>query len=297
MKYLNEGKMKMDIELLLKESKIMLDEFPNININSDKIIVVKYGGSTMTSDSLKKSFINDLTLLKKMGFKIIVVHGGGKDINKWLEKIGMQSKFVNGLRVTDEQTIEIVEMVLSKVNKEIVQIMESIGVKAVGMSGKDGGTFKVKKKYADGLDIGYVGEIINVDTTLINTLLDNDFTPVISPIGMNEEFKTFNINADDAACAVATAVNADNLVFMTDIDGVCQDPKDSSTLIPELTVVKAKELLDSGKASGGMLPKLMNCIDAVEHGVSRVHILDGRIQHSLLLEFFTNKKIGTMILN
>lgn len=287
----------MDIELLLKESKIMLDEFPNININSDKIIVVKYGGSTMTSDSLKKSFINDLTLLKKMGFKIIVVHGGGKDINKWLEKIGMQSKFVNGLRVTDGQTIEIVEMVLSKVNKEIVQIMESIGVKAVGMSGKDGGTFKVKKKYADGLDIGYVGEIINVDTTLINTLLDNDFTPVISPIGMNEEFKTFNINADDAACAVATAVNADNLVFMTDIDGVCQDPKDSSTLIPELTVVKAKELLDSGKASGGMLPKLMNCIDAVEHGVSRVHILDGRIQHSLLLEFFTNKKIGTMILN
>ncbi len=287
----------MDIELLLKESKIMLDEFPNININSDKIIVVKYGGSTMTCDSLKKSFINDLTLLKKMGFKIIVVHGGGKDINKWLEKIGMQSKFVNGLRVTDEHTIEIVEMVLSKVNKEIVQIMESIGVKAVGMSGKDGGTFKVKKKYADGLDIGYVGEIINVDTTLINTLLDNDFTPVISPIGMNEEFKTFNINADDAACAVATAVNADNLVFMTDIDGVCQDPKDSSTLIPELTVVKAKELLDSGKASGGMLPKLMNCIDAVEHGVSRVHILDGRIQHSLLLEFFTNKKIGTMILN
>jgi acetylglutamate kinase len=287
----------MDIELLLKESKIMLDEFPKININSDKIIVVKYGGSTMTGDSQKKGIINDLTLLKKMGFKIIVVHGGGKEINKWLEKVGMQSKFVNGLRVTDEQTIEIVEMVLSKVNKEIVQIMESIGMKAVGVSGKDGGTFKVKKRYPDGLDIGYVGEIINVDTSLINTLLDNGFTPIISPIGINEEYKTFNINADDAACAVATAVNADNLVFLTDIDGVCQDPKDSSTVIPELTVNEAKQLLDSGKAAGGMLPKLMNCIDAVENGVSRVHILDGRIQHSLLLEFFTNKKIGTMILN
>jgi len=287
----------MVMELLLNNKNVKMDDLIDMDDVSGKIIVVKYGGSTMIDENQKNSIISDITLLKKMGCKIIVVHGGGKEISKWVEKVGMKNTFVNGLRVTDEKTMEIVEMVLLKVNKEIVQIMESIGVKSVGISGKDGGTFKVTKKYPDGLDIGYVGDIQQVDTSLLYALLDNGFTPVVSPIGANDELETFNINADEAATAVATAVNAENLVFLTDIDGVCKDPKDSSTLIPQLTVNEAKELISSGKASGGMMPKLMNCIDAVEHGVSHVHILNGKTQHSLLFELFTKNHMGTMILN
>jgi len=287
----------MELEILLQKAKVLIEALPYIQGYDNKIIVVKYGGSAMIDETKKKNVINDLALLKAIGFKPIVVHGGGKEINKWVEKIGMKSKFVNGLRVTDEQTLEVVEMVLSKVNKELVQIMESVGVKAVGISGKDGGTLKVTKRLSDDLDIGFVGKIKEVDTALLKTLLDNDFTPIISPIGIDDEYNTYNINADDVACAVATAVKAEKLVFLTDIEGVCRDPKDSSTLISELTVPEAKEFLDSGNAGGGMLPKLINCIDAVENGVSRVNILDGRIQHSLLLELFTNKGIGTMILD
>jgi len=287
----------MELEILLQKAKVLIEALPYIQGYDNKIIVVKYGGSAMIDETKKKNVINDLALLKAIGFKPIVVHGGGKEINKWVDKIGMKSKFVNGLRVTDEQTLEVVEMVLSKVNKELVQIMESVGVKAVGISGKDGGTLKVTKRLSDDLDIGFVGKIKEVDTVLLKTLLDNDFTPIISPIGIDDKYNTFNINADDVACAVATAVKAEKLVFLTDIEGVCRDPKDSSTLISELTVPEAKEFLDSGNAGGGMLPKLINCIDAVENGVSRVNILDGRIQHSLLLELFTNKGIGTMILD
>lgn len=287
----------MEMELLLQKAKVLIEALPYIQEYNNKIIVVKYGGSAMIDEVQKKNVIEDLALLKIVGFKPIVVHGGGKEINKWIEKVGMKSSFVNGLRVTDDETMEIVEMVLSKVNKELVQMMESIGVKAVGISGKDGATLKVTKCFSNNLDIGYVGKIKEVDTTLLQTLLDNDFTPIISPIGMDDKYHTHNINADDVACAVATAVKAEKLVFLTDIEGLCRDPKDSSTLISELTVPEAKEFLDSGNAGGGMLPKLINCIEAVEKGVSRVHILDGRIQHSLLLELFTNKGIGTMILD
>lgn len=287
----------MDIELLLEKAKVLIEALPYIQEYNSKIIVVKYGGSAMIDEEKKKNVIKDLALLKTIGFKPIVVHGGGKEISKWVEKVGMKSTFVNGLRVTDVDTMEIVEMVLSKINKELVQIMESIGVKAVGISGKDGGTFKVTKMFSNDLDIGFVGKIKEVDTTLLKTLLENDFIPIISPIGINDQYDTYNINADDAACAIATAVKAEKLVFMTDIEGVCKDPTDSSTLISELTVPEVKEFLDNGYAGGGMLPKLINCIDAVENGVSRVHILDGRVQHSLLLELFTNKGIGTMILN
>jgi len=287
----------MEIDLLLEKANVLIEALPYIQEYSSKIVVVKYGGSAMIDDELKKNVIEDLALLKIVGFKPIVVHGGGKEINKWVDKLGIINTFVNGLRVTDEQTMEIAEMVLSKLNKQLVQIMESMGVKAVGISGKDGGTIKVSKRYVNDLDIGYVGKISKVDTKLIMTLLDNYFIPIISPIGLDDQFQEYNINADDVACAVATAVKAEKLVFLTDIEGVCRDPKDSSTLISELTVPEAKKFLDSGNVGGGMLPKLVNCIDAVENGVSRVHILDGRIQHSLLLEFFTNKGIGTMILN
>nr|WP_312578520.1 acetylglutamate kinase [Sedimentibacter sp.] len=287
----------MDIELLLQKANVLIDVLPYIQEYNKKIIVVKYGGSVMIDEVKKRNVIKDIALLKTIGFKPVVVHGGGKEINKWVDRMGMKSTFVNGLRVTDNITMEIVEMVLSKVNKELVQIMDSVGVKAVGISGKDGGTLKVLKFLPNDLDIGYVGKVKQVDINLIKTLLDNDYTPIISSVGVDDEYDTYNINADDVACAVATALKAEKLVFLTDIEGVCTDPKDSSTLISELTVKEAKEFVDSGNAGGGMLPKLKNCIEAVESGVLRVHILDGRIQHSLLLELFTNKGIGTKILD
>ena len=187
-------------------------------------------------------------------------------------------------------------MVLNKINKGLVSMMEKVGVKAVGISGKDGSVLHVKKKLSKGEDIGYVGEVTEVNTKLLNTLLDNDFVPVICPIGSDDEYHSYNINADDAACAIATAVGASKLVFLTDIEGVYRDPQDKSTLISELTVPEAEELLGSGNIGGGMLPKIQNCVDAIKSGVSRVHILDGRIPHCLLLEFYTNKGIGTAII-
>ena len=225
-----------------------------------------------------------------------LVHGGGKEISRWVNKVGMEPKFINGLRVTDEPTMELAEMVLGKVNKELVQMVESLGVRAIGLSGKDGGLLNVTKKYSNGEDIGYVGEIQKVNADILWDLLDKDFLPIVCPIGLDDSFHTYNINADDAACAIARAMNAEKLAFLTDIEGVYKDPNDPSTLISELQISEAKEFIEKGYIGGGMLPKLNNCIDAIENGVSRVHILDGRIPHCLLLEIFTNKGIGTAIL-
>ena len=250
----------------------------------------------MIDEELKKQVIQDVTLLKLVGFKPIIVHGGGKEISKWVEKTGMTPEFVNGLRKTDEPTMEIAEMVLNKVNKSLVQNVQALGVNAVGVSGKDGGMLKVKKKLSDGQDIGFVGEITEVNPKIIMDLLDKDFLPIVCPIGMDENFVTYNINADDAACAIAKAVKAEKLAFLTDIEGVYKDKDNPDTLISELSVEEARELIGDGFIGGGMLPKLNNCIDAIEEGVSRVHILDGRIAHCLLLEIFTNKGIGTAII-
>lgn len=251
----------------------------------------------MVDEELKRHVIQDVTLLKLVGFKPIIVHGGGKEISKWVAKAGKEPVFINGLRKTDAETMEIAEMVLNKVGKSLVSLVQELGVKAISISGKDGGMLKVEKKYSDGKDIGFVGDIKEVDPKIILDLLDQDYLPIICPIGLDDDFNTYNINADDAACAIAKAVNAEKLAFLTDIEGVYEDPDDKSTLISELTVAEGKELLKSGHIGGGMLPKLNNCMDAVENGVSRVHILDGRIAHCLLLEIFTNKGIGTAILN
>jgi len=250
----------------------------------------------MVDEELKKQVIEDVTLLKLVGFKPIIVHGGGKEISSMIKRLGMEPKFVNGLRVTDEETMDVAEMVLGKVNKSLVQLVQSLGVRAIGISGKDGGLLKVEKKYADGEDIGFVGDVTEVNADILYDLLKKDFLPIICPIGMDENFQTYNINADDAACAIAKAMEAEKLAFLTDIEGVYKDPKDSSTLISELPVSEAEKLMEEGFIGGGMLPKLNNCIDAIENGVSRVHILDGRIPHCLLLEIFTNKGIGTAIL-
>lgn len=284
------------MEEWLKKAEVLIEALPYIQRFNRKIIVVKYGGSAMVDSELKKNVIKDVTLLKLVGFKPIIVHGGGKEISKWVSKSGMQPRFVNGLRVTDEDTMEIAEMVLGRVNKGLVQMVEQLGVSAVGTSGKDGGLLKVKKKYANGEDIGFVGEITEVNPKVIYDLLERDFLPIICPIGMDEEFQTYNINADDAACAIARAVKAEKLAFLTDVEGVYKDPEDKNSLISELRIQKARKLMEEGYIGGGMLPKLNNCIEAIENGVSRVHILDGRIPHCLLLEIFTNKGIGTAIL-
>ena len=287
----------MDINEELAKAQVLVEALPYIQKFNRKIIVVKYGGSAMVDEELKRKVIQDVVLLKLVGFKPIIVHGGGKEISKWVTKSGMEPRFVNGLRVTDEPTMEIAEMVLNKVNKSLVSLIEELGVKACGISGKDGGMLKVEKKFSGGEDIGYVGEITDVDTTLVTSLLKDDFLPVICPIGYDDEFHSYNINADDAACAIARAVSAEKLAFLTDIEGVYKDYNDKNTLISELSVSEARELLNGGTIGGGMLPKLNNCIDAIENGVSRVHILDGRIAHCLLLEIFTNKGIGTAILS
>ena len=231
-----------------------------------------------------------------VGFKPIIVHGGGKEISKWVGKVGMEPQFVNGLRVTDADTMEIAEMVLGRVNKGLVTMVQELGVKAVGISGKDGGLLKVEKKYSEGQDIGYVGEISEVNPKILYDLLEKDFLPIVCPVGLDEQFDTYNINADDAACAIAKAVKAEKLAFLTDIEGVYRDFNDKDSLISEIKISEAKELLASGTIGGGMLPKLGNCIEAIEAGVSRVHIMDGRIKHSILLEVFSNKGIGTAIL-
>ena len=280
----------------LEKANVLIEALPYIQRFNRKIIVVKYGGSAMADEELKKKVIADVVLLKLVGFKPIIVHGGGKEISRWVEKVGMKPKFVNGLRVTDAETMELAEMVLNKVNKELVSHVQELGVKGAGISGKDGGLLKVKKRYADGEDIGFVGEITEVNPKILLDLIEKDFLPIVCPIGLDDEFNTYNINADDVACAIAKAVGAEKLAFLTDIEGVYRDKDDPSSLISEITVSEAKELISSGYIGGGMLPKLSNCIDAVETGVSRVHILDGRIPHFLLLEIFTNKGIGTAII-
>ena len=285
-----------NMQEVLQKAEVLIEALPYIQHFNRKIIVVKYGGSAMVDEELKKHVIQDVTLLKLVGFKPIIVHGGGKEISRWVEKSGMEPVFINGLRKTDEATMEIVEMVLNKVNKSLVKLVQELGVNAIGISGKDGGLLKVEKKYSNGEDIGFVGEITEVNPKIIHDLLEKDFLPIICPVGMDDEFNSYNINADDAACAIARAINAEKLAFLTDIEGVYKDPSYKSTLISELSVIEAKALIGDGYIGGGMLPKLNNCIDAIENGVSRVHILDGRIAHCLLLEIFTNKGIGTAII-
>jgi len=287
--------MEKEMELLTHKAQVLIEALPYIQQFNRKIIVVKYGGSAMSNEELQRNVIKDVTLLKLVGFKPVIVHGGGKEISRWVSKVGKEAKFVNGLRVTDEETMEIAEMVLNKVNKSLVTMVEELGVSAIGLSGKDGGLLKVCKKYSDGQDIGFVGEITEVNPKIIYDLLEKDFLPIIAPIGIDDNFQTYNINADDAACAIAKALQAQKLAFLTDIEGLYKDINDKSSFISRITASEAEDLINSGFIGGGMLPKLNNCTNAIRNGVNRVHILDGRILHCLLLEIFTNHGIGTAI--
>ncbi len=286
---------EQDMNKILSKAEVLIEALPYIQKFNRKYIVVKYGGSAMSNEELQRNVIKDVTLLKLVGFKPIIVHGGGKEISRWVEKTGKEAKFVNGLRVTDAETMEIAEMVLNKVNKSLVTMVQELGVKAVGISGKDGGLLKVDRKYPDGQDIGFVGDIKEVNPKVLFDLIEKDFLPIVAPIGLDDHFQTYNINADDAACAVAKAVGAEKLAFLTDIEGLYKDINDKSSFISRISASQADTLIEEGFIGGGMLPKLGNCTSAIKNGVNRVHILDGRIPHCLLLEIFTRNGIGTAI--
>ena len=277
-----------------KKAEVLIEALPYIQKFNRKIIVVKYGGSAMSDEELQRHVIQDVTLLKLVGFKPIIVHGGGKAISSWVRKTGKEAQFINGLRVTDRETMEIAEMVLGRVSKNLVTMVEELGVKAVGISGKDSAMLKVKKRLSGGQDIGYVGEITKVDPKILFDMMDHDYLPIVAPIGLDDQFETYNINADEAACAIAKAVGADKLVYLTDVEGLYRDFEDKASFISRISVTEAEELIADGMIGGGMLPKLSNCTEAVRGGVKRVHILDGRVPHSILLEIFTNKGNGTM---
>lgn len=280
----------------INKAEILVEALGYMQKYEGDIVVIKYGGSAMTNEVIKQRVLKDIAVLKSVGLKPIIVHGGGKDINNMLNRVQIKSQFKNGLRVTDAATLEIAEMVLSgKINKGLVTHLERIGTHAVGLSGKDGNMITVEKTMPQGEDIGYVGKITSVDTTLIHILLEQGYTPVISTIGVDEKYHAYNINADDVATAIARAMKASKLVFLTDIEGVLRDPNDPSTLISKIDTESAQKLFDSGVITGGMIPKLKNCLEAVQNDVRRVHILDGRLEHSLLIEIFTKKGVGTMI--
>ncbi|MDO4293841.1 MAG: acetylglutamate kinase [Eubacteriales bacterium] len=286
---------KPEMEQIMKKAEVLIEALPYIQKFNRKIIVVKYGGSAMSNEELQKNVIKDVTLLKLVGFKPIIVHGGGKAISRWVEKAGKQPVFVNGLRVTDEETMEIAEMVLGRVNKNLVSMVEELGVSAAGISGKDGGLLRVTKKYSDGKDIGFVGDVKDVNPKILYDLIDRDYLPIVAPVGLDDACQTYNINADDAACAIARAVGADKLVFLTDVEGLYRNFEDKTSFISRISASDADRLIDEGIIGGGMLPKLHNCTAAVKGGVNRVHILDGRIPHCLLLEIFTDHGVGTAI--
>lgn len=285
----------ISMEKYIEKAKVLVEALPYIKEFNGKKVVIKYGGSAMVDEKIKASVIQDIVLMKLVGFKPIIVHGGGKEISQLLTELGIESSFHNGLRITTKETVDIVEMVLSgKVNKDIVQLIQNHDINAVGISGKDGKTLKVKKLLSGGADIGYVGEITKVNTALIDSLVENDFIPVIAPIGTDENGETYNINADYAASAIAGALQAEKLIFLTDVEGVLRDVNDSASLISKITINEVDVFIKQGIISGGMIPKVECCIEGLHLGVKNVHILDGRVEHSLLLEIFTEAGVGTM---
>ncbi|WP_211222571.1 acetylglutamate kinase [Jeotgalicoccus psychrophilus] len=284
----------------------LIEALPYINVFQNNIIVLKYGGNAMVNARLKESVMQDVLLMKSVGIKPIIVHGGGPFINDMLASLGIESEFKKGLRVTDDAVMDVAEMVLSgQVNKDIVKHYNKIGGNAVGISGKDGNMIKVKKKFIEEendkgeielVDIGLVGEIETIDTALLTLLINNDFVPVISPVGVDMNGDTHNINADYVAGEIAGAIHADKFILLTDTKGVYEDKDDESTLLSELTLEQVEQHIESGVISDGMIPKVECCAHALKKGVKQAHIVDGRIKHSLLLELFFDAGIGTMIM-
>ncbi len=286
-----------DMELLYKKAGILIEALPYIQRLSGKTVVIKYGGNAMLNDHLTEMILQDITLLKFIGMNPIVVHGGGPEINHMLDALGLQSQFHKGLRITDGDTIDVVQMVLTgKINKDIVSKMNVLGGKAIGLCGKDANLIEVvKKPPVDGVDLGYVGDIIHINTDLLHLLAQDAFIPVIAPIGCGPDGQSYNINADTVAGKIASSLKAEKLMFLTDIDGIRKVPDDPSTLIYQISIEGVRRLIEDGTIAGGMIPKVNGCITALENGVKRTHILNGTIPHPILLEIFTDSGIGTMV--
>ena len=282
------------------KAHILVQALPFIRKYADKTVVIKYGGAAMVDEKVRDEFMKDVALMKYVGIHPIIIHGGGPEINTMLKRVNKETEFIEGNRVSDAETVEIAEMVLSaKINKSIVADLNKLGAKAVGLSGKDGGMITARKKFieknGEKIDIGFVGEIESVNRELIDILVGQDYIPVISSIGIGPNGETFNINADYVAGEVAAAVGAHRLIFLTDVNGVYKDFNDKSTLIADMTVELAREYIDNGIISGGMIPKVNTCLEAIDRGVHHVIILNGQITHSILLELFTEEGCGTMI--
>lgn len=289
-----------DMDTLIKKAEILIEALPYIQKLYGKTVVVKYGGNAMINETLKNSVMEDITLLKFIGMNPIVVHGGGPEITKTLEKFKIKSEFVNGLRVTDAATMEIAQMVLvGKTNKEIVSRLNEKGGKAIGLCGIDGRLIECTKRraFSDGkeVDLGQVGEITRINSSLLTLVARDEYIPVVAPIGMGKNGESYNINADDVAGEIAVAVKAEKLIFLTDVEGVKSQGKEGE-ILSALTIKEVHDLIDRKVIVGGMIPKVQGCIDALEKGVGRTHIIDGRIPHCILLEIFTYKGIGTMIM-
>lgn len=283
----------------MHENTISINILPFIAKNKNKTFVIKYGGSIMNNIEAQKAFVQDISVLKSFGINIVLVHGGGPEINRWLKKAGVESKFINGLRVTDSDTMEIVEMVLSgSVNKKLSASLSGQGLNSIGISGRDSNLIKAAKKYlfenGERIDIGFVGEVIGVNQKFLLDLLEKDYIPVISPIGCDDEGNTYNINADYAAAAIAGALSAEKLIIMTDIEGVYKDINDKSSLITTITIEEIKQYIGCGIIKGGMIPKMECCMDAISKGTKNVHLIDGRNEHGLIFDTFGDN--GTKII-
>lgn len=288
----------------LATAAVLIETLPYMKQFSGKTVVIKYGGNAMVNSELKNSVIQDITLLKYVGMRPVVVHGGGPDITKFLNQLGKQSSFVSGLRVTDAETVSIAEMVLvGKVNTEIVSLLNRHGAKAVGLSGKDADLIVAKKHFAQvyeegqvqSVDIGFVGDVEVINTDILNALLDRGYIPVIAPIGVGRDTESYNINADYVAGEVAGALGAEKLLMLTDVEGIYRDYKDKSTFISSLSLAEAQKMIEDGSIAGGMIPKVETCIKALQGGTGKTHIIDGRQPHSILLEIFTAQGIGTQV--
>lgn len=294
----------MDLFKPEDKAAILVEALPYIQEFYGKTIVIKYGGNAMINDDLKEKVMQDVALMKYVGIRPVIVHGGGPEITGFLKKVGKQSSFVAGLRVTDEETVEIAEMVLDgKVNSEIVNLLNRRGVKAVGLSGKDAGLIQARKKLAtvyEGeeskkVDIGYVGEVAAINSGIIEDLLDQDYVPIIAPIGVGENGESYNINADYVAAEIAGALEAEKLLLLTDIEGIYKDFNDKDTFISTLHLPEARQYIKEGIIAGGMIPKVEACLTALEKGAGKTHIIDGRLDHSIILEIFTEQGIGTQV--
>ena len=277
-----------------ERAEVLVQALPYIKKYNGEIVVIKYGGNAMINENLKEQVMEDIVLLWLIGVKVVLVHGGGPEISELMDKLGKKPEFVGGLRVTDKETVDIVQMVLAgKVNKTLVNLLEMKGGKAVGISGMDGRLIEAKMKDEK---LGYVGEITNINIAPINDLLEKGYIPVVSTVGCDKDGNTYNINGDTAAARIAGALKAENLIMMTDVAGILRDKDDASSLIPEVTVSGAKQLYADGIVSGGMIPKVDCCIEAINRGVEKVIIMDGRVSHSILMEILTDEGAGTMVI-